>query len=77
MAKAGAENTLGERRRSLPRWHWRHIHPEYGSHKHALSSAIILQPLAMRPVHGYNMNTSGCVPQVVVLSKLAMSDQRQ
>jgi hypothetical protein len=39
-------------------------------------SAIFLQLLAMRPVHKYNVSMGGDTPQVPVLSKLAMSDQR-
>ena len=39
-------------------------------------SAIFLQSLAMRPVHEYNVSMGGGTPQVPVLSKLAMSDQR-
>jgi hypothetical protein len=39
-------------------------------------SAIFLQSLAMRPVHEYNVSMGGDAPQVPVLSKLAMSDQR-
>jgi hypothetical protein len=41
-----------------------------------LFSAIFLQSLAMRPVHEYNVTMGGDTPQVPVLSKLAMSDQR-
>ena len=44
--------------------------------KSCLFSAIFLQSLAMRPVHEYNMSMGGNTPQVPVLSKLAMSDQR-
>jgi hypothetical protein len=39
-------------------------------------SAIFLQLLAMRPVHEYNMSKGDDTPQVLVFSKLAMSDQR-
>jgi hypothetical protein len=40
-------------------------------------SAFFLQSLAMRPVHEYNVSVGGDAPQVLVLSKLAMSDQRR
>jgi len=39
-------------------------------------SAILLHILAVRPVHEYNVTMGGVMPQVDVLSKLAMSDQR-
>jgi hypothetical protein len=49
---------------------------EYGSSASLPFSAIFLQSLAMRPVHEYNVRVGGDIPQVPVLSKLAMSDQR-
>jgi hypothetical protein len=39
-------------------------------------SAVFLQSLAMRPVHEYNVSKGGDTPQVPIISKLAMSDQR-
>jgi hypothetical protein len=39
-------------------------------------SANLLQLLAVRPVHEYNISMGGNTPQVIVLSQLAMSKQR-
>jgi hypothetical protein len=39
-------------------------------------SAILLQILAMRPVHEYNINVGGDTPQVTDLSQVAIPDQR-
>jgi hypothetical protein len=50
--------------------------PEYRILPGPLFSAIFLQSLAMRPVDEYNVSMGGDMPQVPVLSKLAMSDQR-
>ena len=49
---------------------------DYGSSASLPFSAIFLQSLAMRPVHEYNVTMGGDAPQVPVISKLAMSDQR-
>ncbi len=39
-------------------------------------SAILLQLLAVRPVHEYNISMGGDTPQVTVLSQVAIPDQR-
>ena len=44
--------------------------------KPALFSAILLHILAVRPVHEYNISMGGDTPQVTVLSKVAIPDQR-
>jgi hypothetical protein len=38
-------------------------------------SAILLHILAVRPVHEHNTSMGGVMPQVTVISKVAMSDQ--